>query len=142
MKDEEGHSLLSGASEKEDTQGAAPSIEQPPKLKKSHVEGSLDGQVGSAEEALEMETEEDSAAADGPWLPYIKPNMTISMVEMFETHNLKSLPPHMDTKLQISHGSERYYPLIYFNEFWTLKVCARPQVPSCSFTVCMHVWGQ
>ena len=122
---------MSGSSEKDDAQVTEAGTEQPRKAKKRVAEGSLDGELHSAEQAegKEEEEDDDASVSDGPWLPYLKPNMTISMVEMFDTHNMKSLPPHMDSALQVSENLEKYYPLIYFEEFWTLKVCAHILLP-------------
>ena len=128
-KDEEGHSLLSGPNE--NTQGTAAGTQQPDKAKQRVVEGSLDGEIDGTQQVAEREAEEDDtdAGSDGPWMPYLKPNMTISMVQMFDTLNTKNLLPHMDTTLQVSQNREKYYPLICFQEFWTLKVLPRCLLP-------------
>jgi hypothetical protein len=92
------------------------------------VEASLDGVVDSTGATAEIDDEEEDSAEESLWFPYFKPNMTISMVDMFEAHNLNAIPPHLDPILQLSHDSEKYYPLIYFNEFWTLKVGLLPSL--------------
>jgi hypothetical protein len=123
-KEEEGHSLLAGVGGKEDTQDTTSDSKQPSTVKELERKPSLDGEVGVDGEIAEIEILYTANSKDEePWLPYIKPNMTMSMVQMFEVHNLRTLPAHMDGKLQISHNEEKYYPVIFFNEFWSLKVC-------------------
>lgn len=110
-KEEEGHNLLTGGA-KEGAEESAPSTGQakPSQTLLDDVDSASDSDSGSE-------------AEDEPWMPYVKPNMTISMVQIFEAQNLNGLQPHMDKALQMSNAREKYYPIIYFNEFWTLTVC-------------------
>lgn len=102
-KAREGRSLLGG---EDDTPGTHADEPRP---------ASLDGEV-------DLDTPED----DLPmlWVPYFKPNLTISMVNMFEKHNANRLAPNVAEALKVTHD-DKYLPLIHLNDFWVLEVGSR-----------------
>lgn len=71
---------------------------------------------------------EDDALSDTNepvlWVPYFKPNLTISMVDMFEKQNANRLAPNMAEALKVTR-EDQYLPLVHLNDFWVLEVSLR-----------------
>lgn len=135
-KREEGRSLLAGSSEDAGTADSRASTESA-NQKPQAMQDSLDGQVGSMEDPLHEGDGEDTIDPGAPWIPHFKPNMTISMVTMFEVQALRSLPAHMDAELEISEQDEKYSPVIHYQEFWQLKVDSTCRF----FLACMELFS-
>lgn len=83
--------------------------------KSKHVSLSLDD--GFAD----VDVTKDEPTDHALWVPYFKPNLTISMVNMFEAQNANRLAPNMAAALQFA-DEDTYLPLIHLNDFWVLKV--------------------
>ena len=63
----------------------------------------------------------DGDAAFG-WLPFFKPNVTVSLVDDFTTYPYPNgMPPAMREKMNFAENSDEYYPTVWMNEFWLLR---------------------
>ncbi|KAL4445724.1 hypothetical protein ABPG77_008923 [Micractinium sp. CCAP 211/92] len=54
-------------------------------------------------------------------ISYLKPNVTINMVDDFTRYNTGALPPHVAPLLEADPATSTYTPLIWFNDFWLLR---------------------
>lgn len=56
-------------------------------------------------------------------LNYIKPNVTIQVVDYFAAHSRRNIPQQISDHMrpQPGSGGQHYLPLVHFNEFWMLK---------------------
>ncbi|KXZ49948.1 hypothetical protein GPECTOR_18g106 [Gonium pectorale] len=53
-------------------------------------------------------------------LNFLRPNVTINMVDSFQAYNRRSIPPQIGDHL-IPSIEGNYQPILYFNEFWLLR---------------------
>eukprot|EP00892_Ulva_mutabilis_P004689 jgi/Ulvmu1/2592/UM014_0043.1 len=103
-KAQEGRSLLGG--EDGATPDAATALEQSSSV--------------SLDSALDRDGVSATEVQDTLWTPYFKPNLTIAMVNFFESQNANSLAPNMAAALKVTQD-DKYLPLIHLNDFWVLK---------------------
>lgn len=54
-------------------------------------------------------------------ISYLKPNVTIQMIEDFTKYNPKAVPPHLVSLLEADPATNTYAPLVWFNDFWLLR---------------------
>ncbi|KAL4425896.1 hypothetical protein ABPG75_009912 [Micractinium tetrahymenae] len=54
-------------------------------------------------------------------ISYLKPNVTINMVDDFSRHNARAVPPHLAPLVEADPATLTYPPLIWFNDFWLLR---------------------
>lgn len=103
---QEGRSLLGGDTRTTDAHEGQESVDP----------GAASSRDGSVEDDAPSDT-------DGPvlWVPYFKPNLTISMVDMFQQQNANRLPPNMAQALKVTRD-DKYLPLLHLNDFWVLEV--------------------
>ena len=52
---------------------------------------------------------------------YLKPNMTIALVDDFGTYPMAKIPPHFLNTIDIDPATHHYRPHTWFNEFWMLR---------------------
>jgi hypothetical protein len=104
-KEEEGHSLLSGPAS-----GDKASAEKV-------------SSTGKVPDPLHFQDDEhETPEHDAPWIAYVKPNITISMVNEFSKQHPSRIPPHMAKVLEVSSEHDRYNPIIHISDFWLLRV--------------------
>ena len=56
-----------------------------------------------------------------PILSYLQQNITISMLDEFNTYPGKTVPPHIMKVIDIEPESAQYWPHIWYNDFWNLR---------------------
>ena len=63
-----------------------------------------------------------AAATTTRILPYWRPALSIELIHDFSVYSKSGLPPHVSTKLQVTHGPSGvgYTPLAWINTFWVL----------------------
>lgn len=52
---------------------------------------------------------------------YLKPNVTIALVDDFTSYQMARLPPHLLNIIDIDKTTSRYRPHTWYNEFWMLR---------------------
>jgi len=74
-------------------------------------------------EAAERRPEEELAADEGPveWMAFLKPNITITMVDDFTSYPADKVPEHIQKAIRVDFEKMSYFPPIFFNDFWLLK---------------------
>jgi len=55
------------------------------------------------------------------WVNYLRPSLTLRLVHDFSTLGPNSLPPEMRPFYQFDEAAGGYYPVIYFDTFWSLS---------------------
>lgn len=110
---------------------AAALIEYRPAKKKSSKKNLLSepggaGAAGDAGEGGEGEGEEggedgDDEGAEKPWLSFLKPNVTIHIVDDFTRYDAGKVPPTVAPHLRADAESGLYPPVVFMNDFWLLK---------------------
>ena len=96
------------------------------KAKKNLLGHATDGGGADMEEVIHIEEEEteeteDEEAITG-WLPYWKPNVTVSTVDDFNGYPYpRGVPVHMRDTMRFHPETLEYWPTVYVNEFWLLK---------------------
>ncbi|GIL76805.1 hypothetical protein Vretimale_8728 [Volvox reticuliferus] len=53
-------------------------------------------------------------------ISYIRPNVTLQLVDYFQAHARKSVPPQISEHLRMNSAGD-YEPIVYFNDFWLLR---------------------
>lgn len=116
-KKKSGKSLLGGSDEAVAGATDATAIDSatpPPDLEPSaSLDATTDGSDGKGDS-----TEQPA----GPWVPYFKPNLTISMVNEHSVVPSTRMPPAFAEQADISMDLGRYYPVVHISEFWLLRV--------------------
>jgi hypothetical protein len=54
-------------------------------------------------------------------LNYLKPNVTVSFVDDYNTMNAAQIPPHMSMNILNRLNKTHFSPHVYWNEFWLLR---------------------
>jgi hypothetical protein len=54
-------------------------------------------------------------------LNYLKPNVTVSFVDDYNTMNAAQIPPHMSMNILHRLNKTHFSPHVYWNEFWILR---------------------
>lgn len=81
-------------------------------------EGEKDGAKDDQPDAG-VEEEEDSSSTT-EIISYLKPIMTVSMVDDFTRYSDAGVPPHIAPLMRFDKDGN-YLPMIFFNQFWILK---------------------
>ena len=63
-----------------------------------------------------------SSKADGPLVPHLKPNITISLVNEFGQHDSAKMQPLQRENMHVDPATNTYKPVVHMSEFWLLKV--------------------
>ncbi|KAJ1696427.1 hypothetical protein LUZ63_004939 [Rhynchospora breviuscula] len=89
-------------------------------LRKSKVDKkkSLLDETSQMEDDSEIETKEEGPVE---YISYWKPNITINLLDDFNRYQHNNIPQTVVGYLNVDFESARYYPIIYFNDFWLLK---------------------
>ncbi|EFC37561.1 cleft lip and palate transmembrane family protein [Naegleria gruberi] len=67
---------------------------------------------------------ESSAEVGDLYIPHYLPKVFLSMVDMHDALPLSSLPAHFQSAIHLlpmRGNPKRYYPVLYFNDFWTIR---------------------
>ncbi|DBB17996.1 hypothetical protein WJX82_010310 [Trebouxia sp. C0006] len=91
-----------------------------PKQKSKQGINLLSGQDSTG---IKSTHEEQAEQAAGPreYVSYLKPNLTIAMVDDFSKYPAKSIPQPIAEHMTFDPVAMEYYPTIFFNDFWLLK---------------------
>jgi hypothetical protein len=76
----------------------------------------------SPSELPSVVADDDANKPAAPLEPFFKPNLTISLVNEFQTHSIARLQPQMRDEMDVNKTSQRYYPIVQISEFWLLQV--------------------
>ena len=102
-------------------------IEYRPAKKKSTKKNLLaqaDDAGAGADEDISEDQEDEEDEEDGsikPWLSFLKPNVTIHIVDDFTRYDATKVPPTVAPHLKFDAESGMYPPVVFMNDFWLLK---------------------
>ncbi len=113
------------------------------------AEGDGDGVGGGGGDRAEVEGAETrvagkggeggSAAETDQWLPFLKPNITVSVVADASVFPAGRVPPTIAGHLDFDERG-RYKPVVYMNDFWTLAEHLMPvNASTASASIHFHV---
>ncbi|KAL3148018.1 hypothetical protein ABBQ38_014310 [Trebouxia sp. C0009 RCD-2024] len=91
-----------------------------PKAKSKQGINLLSGQDSSGNQSTHAEQAE-LAAVPREYISYLKPNLTIAMVDDFTKYPKNGIPPPIAEHMSIDPVAMEYYPTLFFNEFWLLR---------------------
>jgi len=83
----------------------------------------IDGEASGEDNVIkEDDKEEEDEDTQRPILSYLKPNITLTMVDDFGTIP-SPIPPHLAKLLNIDQvgGGKSYWPHTWYNDFWLLR---------------------
>jgi hypothetical protein len=89
--------------------------------KRSLLDSKESGELDIASEAVEDVRSDPKDEGPVEWVPYLKPNITVNLVDDFTKYSQNAVPPNIAPYMIVEKSTGNYYPTIYFNEFWLLR---------------------
>eukprot|EP00891_Asterochloris_glomerata_P007997 jgi/Astpho2/7997/fgenesh1_pm.00119_%23_6_t len=68
-----------------------------------------------------QEKQKELAAAPRRIISYLKPNMTVAVVDDFQVYGAKAIPAQIAPHMSLDPVRMEYAPTLFFNEFWLLR---------------------
>ena len=78
----------------------------------------LSGKNSTGDEGLDVDTVKHNETVI---VSYLKPNITVSLVDEFGSYPLNKIPPHLLTVLDVDPTTQAYKPVTWYNDFWLLR---------------------
>jgi len=64
-----------------------------------------------------------------PYIQYWNSNITLQLVEDFTSYSTNNIPPPIRDYIVIDPASNKYFPVLFHNEFWVLREHFKPITP-------------
>ena len=97
-----------------------------------------EAEAGDVDEGADGDGEEAAAEDEGAWLPFFKPNITVSLIDDFSHYPPRGIPPGMLDEMTFDSATGQYFPTVYMNEFWLLRnylVAVNETLPAVNLTL-------